>query len=112
MFPALFGCDRKTFSLILEGIVDELKKSTVVELKQKVGAVFMCLKLGNSYEAIAALHNVHPTTLSNWFGDVIAATAKLSIGTINWWSKGQVQENMPPDCKYEITKIYMLPTLF
>ena len=60
----------------------------------------MCLKLGNSYEAIAALHNIHPTTLANWFADVIEATAKLSVPTITWWSKAQVQSTMPESCRY------------
>ena len=97
---ALFGCDSNTFNYILEGISEDLKKSSVVELKQKVAAVFMCLKLGNSYEAIAALHNIHPTTLANWFADVIEAAAKLSVPTITWWSKAQVQSTMPESCRY------------
>ena len=84
---------------MFEGIEADITKPRDLEKKDKFAAVCMCLKLGNSYEAIGALCNVHPNTISNWFGEVIQATAVLSIGAINWWSREQVQANMPEECR-------------
>ena len=100
MFAALFGTDIKTFNFLSEGIEDDITKPKDCDKREKLAAVLMCLKLGNSYEAIGALWNVHPNTISNWFQQVIAATAKLSIGAIHWWTKEEVQSTMPPECKY------------
>ena len=95
----MFGQDINTFNFVLEGIEDDIKKPKDMEKKDKYAAVSMCLKLGNSYEAIGALFNVHPNTISNWFGECIQATAKLSIGSINWMTREQVQSNMPAECR-------------
>ena len=67
--------------------------------RNKLAAVLMCLKLGNSYEAISALFGIHRTTLSDWFDEVIYSTAMLSEGAVVWWDKDKIQARMPEECR-------------
>ena len=91
--------DKDTFRLVFDGIEHGLKKPKFNKQTDMLAAVFMVLKLGNSFEAIAALFNIHLTTLSRWFSQVIALTAELSKGAINWWTRSQVQATMPEACR-------------
>ena len=93
------GMDRKTFNFICEGIEDDIIQPKRVRKKDKIAAVLMVLKLGNSFEAIGALFDVTSTTISRWFDDVIKETAKLSVNAINWWPKERIQATMPEECR-------------
>ena len=99
-FTALLGMDKNTFNVVYLGIKDDMIESKVVRKKDKIAAVFMVLKLGNSFEAIGALYDVNATTISRWFGEIIELTNKLSVGAINWWTREQVQARMPEECRY------------
>ena len=99
-FTALLGMDKNTFNVVYLGIKDDMIESKVVRKKDKIAAVFMVLKLGNSFEAIGALYDVHVSTISRWFGEIIELTNKLSVGAINWWTREQVQARMPEECRY------------
>ena len=93
------GVERKVFNIVYHGIKDSIGQPDKTTKKVKLAAVLMLLKLGNSYEAIAALFDIHRTTLSRWFDDVIYATSMLSEGSVIWWDKEKVQTRMPKECR-------------
>ena len=94
--------DKNTFNLIYDGTHEKIKEPRRVRKRDKLAAVFMVLKLGNSFEAIGALYDVCSTTMSRWFNECIQQTADLGLGAINWWSRDQVQATMPDECRYII----------
>ena len=96
------GVGKKVFNIVSRGIEESISKPCKTTKRQKLAAVLMCLKLGNSYEAICALFDIHRSTLSRWFDEVIYATSCLSEGAIIWWDKENIKSRLPKQCRYEV----------